>query len=40
MSRFITRFADVVKIPEPTVAQVQLNELVSMCKAFYGGNVQ
>ena len=26
MSRFITRFADVVKIPEPTVAQVQLNE--------------
>lgn len=27
MSRFITRFADVVKIPEPTVAQVQLNEL-------------
>ena len=27
MSRFITRFADVVKIPEPTLAPVQLNEL-------------
>ena len=37
MSRFITRFADVVKIPEPTVAQVQLNELVSMCKRFMEG---
>ena len=37
MSRFITRFADVVKIPEPTVAPVQLNELVSMCKRFMEG---
>ena len=37
MSHFITRFADVVKIPEPTVAQVQLNELVSMCKRFMEG---
>ena len=37
MSRFITRFADVVKIPEPTIAQVQLNELVSMCKRFMEG---
>ena len=26
-----------VKIPEPTVAQVQLNELVSMCKRFMEG---
>lgn len=40
MSRFITRFADVVKIPEPTLVPVQLNELVSMCKRFYGRNVQ
>ena len=37
MSRFITRFADVVKIPEPTVEPVQLNELVSMCKRFMEG---
>ena len=37
MSRFITRFADVVKIPEPTLAPVQLNELVSMCKRFMEG---
>lgn len=37
MSHFITRFADVVKIPEPTIAQVQLNELVSMCKRFMEG---
>lgn len=37
MSRFITRFADVVKIPEPTVAPVRLNELVSMCKRFMEG---
>lgn len=37
MSRFITRFADVVKIPEPTLAPVQLNELVAMCKRFMEG---
>ena len=37
MSRFITRFADVVKIPEPTLAPVKLNELVSMCKRFMEG---
>ena len=37
MSRFITRFADVVKIPEPTLAPVALNELVSMCKRFMEG---
>lgn len=37
MSRFITRFADVVKIPEPTLAPVRLNELVSMCKRFMEG---
>ena len=37
MSRFITRFADVVKIPEPTLAPVSLNELASMCKRFMEG---
>lgn len=37
MSRFITRFADVVKIPEPTLVPVALNELVSMCKRFMEG---
>ncbi len=37
MSRFITRFADVVKIPEPTLMPVRLNELVSMCKRFMEG---
>lgn len=37
MSRFITRFADVVKIPEPTLSPVQLNDLVSMCKRFMEG---
>lgn len=37
MSRFITRFADVVKIPEPTLSSVRLNELVSMCKRFMEG---
>lgn len=37
MSRFITRFADVVKIPDPTTSPVQLNELVSMCKRFMEG---
>lgn len=37
MSRFITRFADVVKIPDPNLAPVQLNDLVSMCKRFMEG---
>lgn len=37
MSRFITRFADVVKIPEPTLVPTRLNELVSMCKRFMEG---
>lgn len=37
MSRFITRFADVVKIPEPTLMPVSLNELVSACKRFMEG---
>ncbi len=37
MSRFITRFADVVKIPEPTLSPVKLNELVSGCKRFMEG---
>ena len=34
MSRFITRFADVVKIPEPCFAPVDLNELAFTCKRF------
>lgn len=37
MSHFITRFADVVKIPEPTLVPVRLNELVSGCKRFMEG---
>ncbi|WP_291529394.1 sensor histidine kinase [Bacteroides sp. UBA939] len=37
MSRFITRFADVVKIPEPSLSPVRLNELASMCKRFMEG---
>ena len=37
MSRFITRFADVVKIPEPTLTPAKLNDLVSMCKRFMEG---
>ena len=34
MSRFITNFADVVRIPEPQIKSVALNELVSSCKRF------
>ncbi len=34
MSRFITNFADVVRIPEPQLQPVQLNEVVSYCKRF------
>lgn len=37
MSRFITRFADVVKIPEPNLSPVHLNELVFSCKRFMEG---
>ena len=37
MSRFITRFADVVKIPEPTMMPVRLNDLVVSCKRFMEG---
>ena len=37
MSRFITRFADVVKIPEPTLVTGKLNELASTCKRFMEG---
>lgn len=37
MSRFITRFADVVKIPEPHVSLVALNELAFTCKRFMEG---
>lgn len=34
MSRFITNFADVVRIPEPQRAPTSLNELVISCKRF------
>ena len=34
MSGFITRFADVVKIPEPQLEEVSLNSRVSACKVF------
>ena len=34
MSRFITNFADVVKIPEPQLEEVQLNARVIACKLF------
>ena len=34
MSRFITNFADVVKIPEPQFRQVNLNERIDACKRF------
>lgn len=37
MSRFITRFADVVKIPEPTLLPVQLNAMVASCTRFMEG---
>lgn len=37
MSRFITRFADVVKIPEPVPLPVPLNEMASTCKRFMEG---
>ena len=34
MSRFITNFADVVKIPEPQKEKVHLNDRVTACKIF------
>ena len=34
MSRFITNFADVVKIPEPHLEEVKLNDRVVACKTF------
>ena len=34
MSRFITNFADVVKIPEPQLEEVSLNDRVFACKRF------
>ena len=34
LSRFITQFADVVRIPSPTLAPVCLDELVLSCKRF------
>lgn len=37
MSRFITRFADVIKIPDPMLVSVPLNDLLSMCKRFMEG---
>ena len=37
MSRFITRFADVVKIPELNLAPVNLNDLAFSCKRFMEG---
>ena len=37
MSRFITRFADVVKIPEPVLHAISVNELVSGCARFMEG---
>ncbi|WP_321330891.1 ATP-binding protein [uncultured Bacteroides sp.] len=37
MSRFITRFADVVKIPDPHLSLVDLNELALSCKRFMEG---
>ena len=37
MSRFITRFADVVKIPEPNLSPCSLNEMAAACKRFMEG---
>lgn len=34
MSRFITNFANVVKIPEPQLSPVNLNEMIFSCKRF------
>lgn len=37
MSHFITRFADVVKIPEPRFTPTNLNDLAFTCKCFMEG---
>lgn len=37
MSRFITRFADVVKIPEPQLELCDLSEEVETCSQFFEG---
>jgi nitrogen fixation/metabolism regulation signal transduction histidine kinase len=37
MNRFIARFADVVKIPDPHLVPVDLNELAFTCKRFMEG---
>ena len=37
MSKFITRFADVVKIPEPILARNSLNETATTCVRFMEG---
>ena len=34
MSRFITRFADVVKIPDPLLADIPINDIVDNCHVF------
>ena len=34
MSRFITNFANVVKIPEPQLKPVRLNDMVTSCRVF------
>ena len=34
MSRFITRFADVVKIPEPMLTKTPINDIISNCHIF------
>lgn len=34
MSRFITRFADVVKLPQPQLHRCDLNDCVTSCKLF------
>ena len=34
MSRFITNFADVVKIPEPKLSKASLNDVVTGCQSF------
>ena len=34
MSRFITRFADVVKIPEPMLTKTPINDIISNCNIF------
>ena len=34
MSRFITNFANVVKIPEPQLSEVGLNDVIDSCRVF------